>query len=138
MLIDIRQCMSSRYATVRLSCLAAAIACVLPACSTSHSLSGKSDAKAVQTSAAGVNCMLPGQLRQLGTRLTYLTPRKPVELSERECRSRGGQIVVAEKVDPQPIRVAGGEVEIRWSDVEPDGVSVTGEVIVGDDRSLAD
>jgi len=41
-----------------------------------------------------VHCSLPGQIRQLGTRTTYVSPRRPARLSALECRVRGGEYVV--------------------------------------------
>ncbi len=133
--IEIRRYMAFA-AAMRLWCLGVAIAGILSACSTGHSVGGQPDEKPAQSSVAYANCILPGQLRQLGTRLTYLTPRQPVELGEQECRSRGGQFIVAEQIDPQPILAAGGEVEIRWgNETRPDDAtvySVAGEVVVSD------
>ena len=40
-----------------------------------------------------VDCLLPGQVRQLGTSLTYLTPRRPVKVPTSECEIRGGEYV---------------------------------------------
>ncbi len=41
-----------------------------------------------------VHCLLPGQVRQLGTRTTYVSPRKPVRVPAIECRQRGGEYVL--------------------------------------------
>ena len=38
-----------------------------------------------------VHCLLPGQVRQLGQRTTYVSPRKPARLPAAECRKRGGE-----------------------------------------------
>src|SRR5262245_56449389 len=40
-----------------------------------------------------VDCLLPGQIRQLGNKVTYLTPRRPVKVSARDCAIRGGEYV---------------------------------------------
>jgi hypothetical protein len=40
-----------------------------------------------------VDCLLPGQVRQLGTSMTYLTPRRPVRTSAADCEVRGGEDV---------------------------------------------
>jgi caspase domain-containing protein/Sel1 repeat-containing protein len=38
-----------------------------------------------------VDCLLPGQLRQLGQNMTYLSRRQPAKVSARECQIRGGE-----------------------------------------------
>ncbi len=40
-----------------------------------------------------VDCLLPGQIRKLGTNLTYLTPQRPVKTSATDCEIRGGEYV---------------------------------------------
>lgn len=44
-----------------------------------------------------VHCTLPGQIRQLGQRTTYLSPRRPVRTSAQDCRVRGGEYVVSDR-----------------------------------------
>ncbi|MGH2607496.1 MAG: caspase family protein [Tepidiformaceae bacterium] len=39
------------------------------------------------------DCLLPGQVRRLGRTLTFLTPRRPVKTSARDCEIRGGEYV---------------------------------------------
>src|SRR5215216_3017694 len=39
-----------------------------------------------------VDCLLPGQVRALGSR-TYLTQRRPVKTTASDCRIRGGEYV---------------------------------------------
>ena len=41
-----------------------------------------------------VDCLLPGQLRSLGTSRSFLTPRRPVRITVSECEIRGGEIAV--------------------------------------------
>jgi len=38
-----------------------------------------------------VDCLLPGQVRRLGTKLTFLTPRRPVRTTQTDCEIRGGE-----------------------------------------------
>ena len=45
-----------------------------------------------------VDCLLPGQLRQLGSR-TYMTPRRPVRTTAIDCRVRGGEYVAYDRAD---------------------------------------
>lgn len=40
-----------------------------------------------------VDCLLPGQVRRLGSKRTYLTPRRPVKTSASDCEIRGGEYV---------------------------------------------
>lgn len=46
-----------------------------------------------------VDCSLPGQIRRLGTRVTYLTARRPVRVPARECEIRGGEYVAYDRAD---------------------------------------
>jgi hypothetical protein len=48
-----------------------------------------------------VDCALPGQIRQLGQKITYLSPRRPVKTTAADCQRRGGEYVVVDRVDPQ-------------------------------------
>jgi len=45
-----------------------------------------------------VDCLLPGQLRQLGS-TTYMTPRRPVRTTAVDCRVRGGEYVAYDRAD---------------------------------------
>lgn len=40
-----------------------------------------------------VDCLLPGQVRKLGRKLTFLAPRRPVRTSQGDCEIRGGEYV---------------------------------------------
>ncbi|MDO6460437.1 caspase family protein [Granulosicoccaceae sp. 1_MG-2023] len=44
-----------------------------------------------------VDCLLPGQLRQLGSRMTYLTPRRPIKTTASDCEIRGGEYVAFDR-----------------------------------------
>ena len=46
-----------------------------------------------------VHCLLPGQLRQLGARTTYMSPRRPVRTTAVDCRVRGGEYVLQDKAN---------------------------------------
>lgn len=46
-----------------------------------------------------VDCLLPGQVRQLGGRSTYLTPRRPVKTTAADCEIRGGEYVAFDRAD---------------------------------------
>ena len=45
-----------------------------------------------------VDCLLPGQVRQLGN-TTYLTPRRPTRTTAQDCRIRGGEYVAYDRAD---------------------------------------
>lgn len=46
-----------------------------------------------------VDCLLPGQIRQLGTRMTYLAPRRRVKTTKSDCGIRGGEFVLFDRSD---------------------------------------
>lgn len=46
-----------------------------------------------------VDCKLPGQVRQLGTKMTYLAPRRPIKTTKRDCAIRGGEFVLFDRSD---------------------------------------
>jgi hypothetical protein len=45
-----------------------------------------------------VDCLLPGQVRQLGN-MTYLTARRPTHTTAGDCRIRGGEYVAYDRAD---------------------------------------
>ena len=45
-----------------------------------------------------VDCLLPGQVRQLGN-TTYLTQRRPIHTTTADCRIRGGEYVAYDRAD---------------------------------------
>ena len=44
-----------------------------------------------------VDCLLPGQIRQLGQSVTYVTRRQAVKTSARDCQIRGGEYVALDR-----------------------------------------
>jgi hypothetical protein len=44
-----------------------------------------------------VDCLLPGKVRRLGTRVTYVTTRKAVKTTASECAIRGGEYTSADR-----------------------------------------
>ena len=82
-----------------------------------------------------VDCLLPGQVRSLGQRTTYLSARRPARLPARDCQIRGGEYVAYDRADVQsalgawlPLaeqgdveaRVIVGEIYERGLGVAPD------------------
>lgn len=48
-----------------------------------------------------VDCLLPGQVRKLGRRATYVTPRRPIRTTQSECEIRGGEYVSFDRANLQ-------------------------------------
>src|SRR5262245_30541300 len=46
-----------------------------------------------------VDCLLPGQIRQLGQRTTYASARRPAKIPARDCQIRGGEYVSYDRAD---------------------------------------
>ena len=46
-----------------------------------------------------VDCLLPGQIRQLGGKVTYVTARRAVKTSARDCEIRGGEYVAFDRAN---------------------------------------
>lgn len=46
-----------------------------------------------------IDCLLPGQVRKVGTTMTYLTPRRPIKTSALDCEIRGGEYVAYDRAD---------------------------------------
>lgn len=46
-----------------------------------------------------VDCLLPGQIRQLGGQVTYVTAPRPVKTAARDCEIRGGEYVAFDRAD---------------------------------------
>jgi hypothetical protein len=44
-----------------------------------------------------VDCLLPGQVRQLGTSVTYLAPRRGIKTDAADCEIRGGEYVAGDR-----------------------------------------
>lgn len=48
---------------------------------------------------AVVDCLLPGQVRKLGSTMTYLSQRRPVRTTEADCEVRGGEYVAYDRAN---------------------------------------
>jgi hypothetical protein len=46
-----------------------------------------------------VGCLLPYQIRNLGTQVTYVTARRPIRTTAEECAIRGGEYVALDGAD---------------------------------------
>jgi len=106
------------FAVVAGSALAAAIALAAEPSSTPAAEPGRADLLLV------VDCMLPGQVRTLGSRTTYVSARRPARLTARDCQIRGGEYVAYDRAD---VRSALG----AWMPLAEQG-DVESQVIVGE------
>ena len=46
-----------------------------------------------------IDCLLPGQVRRLGSYSTYLTARRPIKTTASDCEIRGGEYVAFDRAD---------------------------------------
>ncbi|MFC1773247.1 caspase family protein [Pseudomonadota bacterium] len=46
-----------------------------------------------------VDCLLPGQIRKLGSSRTYLSARRPIKTTARDCEIRGGEYVTYDRAN---------------------------------------
>lgn len=46
-----------------------------------------------------IDCLLPGQIRKLGQKFSYLAPRRPVKTSAVDCEIRGGEYVAYDRAN---------------------------------------
>lgn len=46
-----------------------------------------------------IDCLLPGQVRRLGSLSTYLTARRPIKTTASDCEIRGGEYVAFDRAD---------------------------------------
>ncbi len=44
-----------------------------------------------------VDCLLPGQLRKLGSKMTYLSSRRPIKTTAGDCEIRGGEYIAYDR-----------------------------------------
>ena len=50
---------------------------------------------------ATVDCLLPGQMRRLGSHVTFVTARRPIRTTGEDCAIRGGEYTLADRADYQ-------------------------------------
>ena len=46
-----------------------------------------------------VDCLLPGQIRKLGSQMTYLSARRPIRTTAADCEVRGGEYVAYDRAN---------------------------------------
>lgn len=71
-----------------------------------------------------VDCLLPGQVRNLGQRSVYVSARRPARITARDCQIRGGEYVAYDRADLQSALAA-------WLPSAEQG-DVEAQVIVGE------
>lgn len=70
---------------------------VMLGCASADPESGSNELRrAAPNSQEMVDCLLPGQIRQLDETVTYLTERRPVRTTKADCTGRGGTIQQSE------------------------------------------
>ena len=72
-----------------------------------------------------VDCLLPGQVRNLGQRTIYVSARRPARITARDCQIRGGEYVAYDRADLRSALAA-------WLPAAEQG-DVEAQVIVGRD-----
>ncbi len=83
--------------------------CLLSACASegatgpmtggqSHSAAAATQGMVARADLEIVDCLLPGQVRQLGN-TTYITQRRPIHTTTADCRIRGGEYVAYDRAD---------------------------------------
>jgi len=85
---------TTRYSWVLCSC---AFVLVLSACATPEKNWQRVPANADDLMI--VDCLLPPQVRQLGTKMVFLASRQPIKTSATECGIRGGEFVAFDRAD---------------------------------------
>ena len=48
-----------------------------------------------------VDCLLPGQIRRLGTQVTFMSARRPIRTTQADCQIRGGEFVAFDRANYQ-------------------------------------
>lgn len=71
-----------------------------------------------------VDCLLPGQVRNLGQRTVYSSARRPARITARDCQIRGGEYVAYDRADVRSALAA-------WLPAAEQG-EVAAQVIVGE------
>jgi hypothetical protein len=84
-----------------------------------------------------VDCLLPGQVRSLGTRTTYVSARRPARTTARDCQIRGGEYVAYDRADARsalaawlPRAEAGDlEAQVIVGEIHERGIGVAADYV---------
>ena len=71
----------------------------LSACATTGTDTPKAPATQNADDLMIIDCLLPGQVKQLGAYTSYLTARRPIKTTASDCRIRGGEYVSFDRAD---------------------------------------
>ena len=88
----------SRALSARALAVAGALALALLACMPVPTRAAIAEDVSI-TKLMVVDCLLPGQLRKLGSHMTYLTARRGVKTTAGDCEIRGGEYVAQDRAD---------------------------------------
>ena len=75
---------------------------ILTGCATQNEVSGVTADKLARVDSSKllpVDCMLPAQVRRLGSKMNYLAPRRAVKTTAAKCEIRGGEYVAYDRAD---------------------------------------
>jgi len=72
---------------------------LLAGCATNGSVDIPEEASRNADDLLIIDCLLPGQVRKLGSYSTYLTARRPIKTSASDCEIRGGEYVAFDRAD---------------------------------------
>ena len=80
-----------------------------------------------------VDCLLPGQVRRLGSQMTYLTARRPIKTTGRDCEIRGGEYTAydrasyatALKVWLEPAKAGDAQAQTYVGEIFEKGLGLT-------------
>lgn len=90
------------YRHIRTSAMSASLTLLLGACVATDP-TVLSQAELAATGDADklliVDCLLPGQVRKLGTKATYVTARRPIKTTASLCEIRGGEYTAYDRAD---------------------------------------
>jgi uncharacterized caspase-like protein len=93
---------TSRSATWLTRTLAAALALLTAACGSAGTTTTTTTRPTGPGAVEGfmvVDCLLPGQIRQLGGQTTFVTARRAIKTSARDCEIRGGEYVAFDRAN---------------------------------------
>lgn len=86
----------ARHLTLMLGTAVVVVGCAAPPTATEQAAATKG--MVTRQDLEIVDCLLPGQVRQLGN-ATYLTQRRPTRTTTSDCRIRGGEYVAFDRAD---------------------------------------
>jgi len=97
---------NNKCKSILMSFFTAALMVMLSACTSDPSsvnsvtgVTGAVNAPGGPESYEVATCLLPGQVRQLGTHMTYVTERHPVRTTKEDCTIRGGEYMAGDRAD---------------------------------------